>query len=79
MEHELSQSNSNTEILKSALESEKTEFEQQMEGLRAINTELSSKVDKSEQDKISLATTISVSGSVWVGQNLGQYDFFPFR
>ena len=61
MEHELSESNSNTEVLKTAMESEKVDFEQQMETLRALNSELNSRVEQSEQDKLTLTSTINVS------------------
>ena len=43
------------------MESEKADFEQQMETLRALNSELNSRVEKSEQDKLTLTSTITVS------------------
>ena len=57
----MSESNSNTEVLKTAMESEKADFEQQMETLRALNSELNTRVEKSEQDKLTLTSTITVS------------------
>ena len=57
----MSESNSNTEVLKTAMESEKADFEQQMQTLRALNSELNSRVEKSEQDKLTLSSTITVS------------------
>ena len=57
----MSESNSNTEVLKTAMESEKADFEQQMQTLRALNSELNSRVEKSEQDKLTLTSTITVS------------------
>ena len=56
----MNESNSGSELLKSALEAEKSEFEEKLNSLSADNTDLQDKIDISDQEINRLNSVVQV-------------------
>ena len=60
LQQELSESNSNAELLKSDLESQKSEFDEKLENLTSTNSDLQDKIEKADSDITNLNSSVQV-------------------